>query len=96
MNFPKEYSDDIDKGIQILKQAGATEIFIFGSLADTGRAETASDIDIAARGIPKSKFFEVYGLLLTSLEHQVDLVCLDYNTPFAELLIEKGTLYRVA
>lgn len=96
MDFPEEYIDDINKAIKILKKFGSTEIFIFGSLIEKDSIRKNFDIDIAVRGIPKNKFFEIYGKLLVTLEHSVDIVCLDYNTPFTELLLKEGNLRRVA
>ncbi len=96
MTIPDEYKKDIDRAVSILKEHGCDEIYIFGSLAEDNAVSARSDIDIAVRGIPKTKFFAIYGRLMTSLEHSVDLVSLDIATPFTRILLEKGTLRRVA
>ncbi len=56
---------DLSDAIEILKRFGATEIFLFGSLA-RGTSDDASDIDIATVGLPKNRFFAAYGELLKS------------------------------
>jgi predicted nucleotidyltransferase len=96
MTFHPEYQKDIDTAISILKAEGCDEIYIFGSLAEGGVPHSGTDIDIAVRGLPRARFFGIYGRLLSSLEHAIDLVDLDGKTPFARVLEKKGTLHRVA
>lgn len=96
MTFSDDYQKDIDRAVEILKSAGCTEVYIFGSLAEGIAESPASDIDIAVKGLPKPIFFQIYGKLLSNLEHSVDLVSLDYDSLFAKLLIETGSLQRVA
>jgi predicted nucleotidyltransferase len=96
MTFHPEYQKDIDTAISILKAEGCDEIYIFGSLAEGGAPHPGTDIDIAVRGLPRTRFFGIYGRLLSSLDHSIDLVDLDGKTPFASVLEKKGTLYRVA
>lgn len=94
INIPSTHKEDFEKAISILKQAGSTEIYLFGSLAE-GTSDKDSDIDIAVKGIPEENFFHIYGKLLTSVEHSLDLVCLDYKSNFNEYLVSKGNLLRV-
>ena len=54
-NLPYSYQEDIKKAIQILKDNGATEIFIFGSIAK-GNINENSDIDIAIKGLNAKDF----------------------------------------
>jgi len=97
MELPESVREDLSKAIVILKEAGCTEIYLFGSFAGASTEPTeSSDIDIAVRGLPKERFFAVYGKLLTSLETDVDLVALDYDSAFGEYLSRSGTLQRVA
>ena len=96
LNVPKEYMRDIETAVSILKSEKCSEIYIFGSLAAGEPFHENTDIDIAARGIPKERFFSVYGRLLTSLGHPVDLVDLDGDTPFSRMLVARGGLLRVA
>ena len=66
------YQKDIRHAVKILKEAGCTEIFLFGSLT-TGKIRDHSDIDLAIRGCPEGKFFNLLGRLLLELDHQVVL-----------------------
>ncbi len=94
--IPHEYIGDIELAVSILKSENCSEVYIFGSLASGDTLRQGSDIDIAARGIPKERFFSVYGKLMTSLRHPVDLVDLDGDTPFVRLLESRGGMLRVA
>jgi predicted nucleotidyltransferase len=86
---------DIDMAISLLKTAGCTEIYLFGSLAK-GNATADSDIDIAVRGLEPEVFFTIYGQLMFNLHHRVDLVDLSLQKSFGEDLISSGELMRVA
>lgn len=85
---------DISRAVRILKEAGCSEIFLFGSAA-TGEVSTGSDIDLAVRGCPPGSFFHLLGRLFWELDHPVDLVNLDAQDPFAQHLQEEETLVRV-
>jgi predicted nucleotidyltransferase len=89
------FRSDIERAVQILKEEGCTEIYLFGSVA-TGETHARSDIDLAVRGCPPSRFFHTLGRLMRELEHSVDLVDLDSVDPFALFLEQKGRLLRVA
>jgi len=93
--IPEKYTRDIEKALKILKAEGCEEIYLFGSIV-TKTISNDSDIDIAVSGLEKKKFFKVYGKLLEELEHPFDLIGLDYNTPFSQMIKAKGPLHRVA
>jgi predicted nucleotidyltransferase len=92
--IPEVYKRDIRKAVEILKTAGCTDIFLFGSLA-AGRTGEASDIDLAVRGCPQGEFFHLLGQLLLELEHLVDLIDLDKQDAFARYLEQEGELLQV-
>jgi predicted nucleotidyltransferase len=92
--IPKAYQKDIHRAIEILKKAGCTQVFLFGSLA-SGKIRERSDIDLAIRGCPKGKFFHILGKLLLELDHSVDLVSLDRRDAFARYLEKEGGLIRI-
>jgi predicted nucleotidyltransferase len=94
-NVAESYQLDLKKAIHILSQEGCKEIYLFGSLGE-GNTSEQSDIDLAVKGLKKGDFFIVYGKLIMSLEHQVDLVNLGKNDRFSKMLREKGKLIRVA
>jgi predicted nucleotidyltransferase len=88
------FKADIDRAVQILKEEGCTEIYVFGSVA-TGETHASSDIDLAVRGCPPGRFFHMLGRLMMTLDHSVDLVDLDSADPFAQFLQQKRRLIRI-
>lgn len=85
---------DIQRAIQILKAAGCSEVFVFGS-AITGQIRPDSDLDLAVRGCPRGEFFHLLGQLLLELHRPVDLINLDTPDAFAHRLQKEGALVRV-
>jgi len=94
VQIPKGYQKDVRRAVTILKKAGCTHVFLFGSLAG-GKVRDGSDIDLAIRGCPKGKFFHLLGQLLLELDHSVDLVDLDIQDAFTRYLEEKGELLQI-
>ncbi|MFN8453623.1 MAG: nucleotidyltransferase domain-containing protein [Anaerolineae bacterium] len=92
--FPEPYRRSLQRAIEILKEAGCAEIFLFGSLV-SGQVRNNSDIDLAIRGCPKGKFFHLLGRLLLEVDYPVDLVDLESQTAFAHYLEQKEELVRV-
>lgn len=86
---------DIELAMKILQDAGAREIFIFGS-ASRGMERPDSDIDLAVRGLPPERFYEVVGTVLSSISRSFDLIDLDEPNEFTAYLEKKGELRRVA
>ena len=89
----KKYQNQIDKAVEILKEAGCKEIYVYGSILDEDKE--ASDIDLAVKGCPPEKFFKVYSKLMFALDYPVDLIDLDRDKDFAEHLVSKGKLLNV-
>jgi predicted nucleotidyltransferase len=94
VKLSEAYQKDLYRAIQILKKAGCTHVFLFGSLA-AGKTREASDIDLAIQGCPKGEFFRLLGQLLLELDRPVDLVNLDGQDAFARYLKEEGELLRI-
>jgi len=94
LQLPEVYQKDIQKAVEILKDEGCTEVYLFGSLVH-GKIRDKSDIDLAVRGCPDKKFFHVLGKLLLKLDHSVDLIDLDSQDAFARFLEEKGRLVQI-
>ena len=95
-SFPPIFERDIQKAVSILKNAGCSEIYIFGSLVK-GDCNDDSDIDIAVNNLAPGKFFEVSGLLMLELEHSFDLIKLDdKKSHFSNFIKENEVLLRVA
>lgn len=87
--------DKIDRAAEVLQKAGASEVYVFGSVAED-RAGPDSDIDLAVRGLPHEAFFEAVGRIAMSVTERFDLVDIDDPNPFTEMLLRKGRLVRVA
>lgn len=57
------------------EEFGAKDVFVFGSLARRGEFTPWSDVDLAAFGIPPSRFFEAVGAVIgLSSEFKLDLI----------------------
>lgn len=93
--LPDDYKSDIEKAIHILTAEGCNEIYLFGSLVNDNTSPK-SDIDLAVKGLSDRVFFEVLGRLLVTLDHPVDLLSLEDETRFVNLLKKRGELVRVA
>lgn len=92
--IPEILQKDIHRAVGILKDGGCSEIFLFGS-GVTEKIRDGSDIDLAIRGCPRSRFFNLLGRLIMELHHPVDLVNLDIQDPFTDYLQKEGTLVRI-
>ena len=94
MQIPKTYQKDIYRAVEILREAGCDNVFLFGSLT-TGKVRDGADIDLAIRGCPKGNFFQLLGKLMFELDHPVDLVNLDRKDAFANFLEREGGLLLI-
>lgn len=92
--IPEDYRKDLQRAVAILKEAGCSQVFLFGSLTSE-QVRKDSDIDLAVRGCPKGQYFSILGRLLLELEHQVDLVLLDRNDPFGLFLEQQQELLPI-
>jgi predicted nucleotidyltransferase len=93
--IPASHRRDVEKAVEILKKQGCREIYLFGSLAE-GTVTPHSDIDLAAKGIPTGAFFTVYAELIKYLDHPVDLISLEKDNRFGNMLQKEGYLQRVS
>lgn len=94
VDLTKSYKENIRKAKEILKEAGCTDVFLFGSLT-SGKFGEKSDIDLAVRGCPKGEFFHLLGKLSFELDYPVDLVNLDSEDAFARYLEREGELVPI-
>ena len=83
----------VDKAVRTLKDAGAREVYLFGSAAK-GTMREDSDIDLAVRGLPPERYCAAAGRL-SVLRTEVTLIDLDEDSPFVRYLSSKGELQRV-
>ena len=79
---------------EVLKSYGATEVYLFGSVAK-GTNNEHSDIDIAVAGLPPEKFFEAMGDAIGAVKILFDLVDLDGNSSFVQYLKGSNELVRI-
>ncbi|MCP5048375.1 MAG: nucleotidyltransferase domain-containing protein [bacterium] len=93
-NIPVSHRDDIEKAVKILEEIGCREVYLFGSMVD-GDITPGSDIDIAAKGFPAGSYFKVLARLMMQLDHPVDLVNLEKDNRFGNMLQREGYLHRV-
>lgn len=94
-NLPNSYKEDIRKAIEILKENGAKEVFIFGSIAN-GKVNENSFIDLAVRGINQKDFYKIVWILTFELENEFDLIDLDDNeNRFSQMILRNGGLLKV-
>lgn len=85
----------LSEAASLLLGLGATEVFVFGSVAKGG-LRPGSDIDLAVRGLPPSVYFSAISKAAELLGRPVDLVDLDDPTPIVRYLLASGELVRVA
>ena len=95
VSVPLDYRRDLRVAVDLLKELGCGEIYLFGSLVD-GDLHPNSDIDLAVRGCPTDKFYYAVGKLVMELEHSVDLIDLDRTSRFTNAIETSGSLIRVA
>ena len=79
---------------KILKNAGCTEVYLFGSQA-TGRAGENSDVDLGVKGLPPRLFYRMHWQLEDALDMKVDLVDFDFQKDFYDLLDGIGELKKI-
>lgn len=85
----------IRQAAAILREAGATEVYLFGSAVD-GTFDDYSDYDLAVRGLPEETYFKSYVNASLVLDRELDLVNLDHNSPVTRYLVKTGAMTRVA
>jgi predicted nucleotidyltransferase len=89
-----EMKELIRRAAVVLKEAGAHEVYLFGSVA-RGNVHKDSNIDLAVSGLPPEKFFQAMGQVGDILQHPFDLVDLDEINPFTRYLKQEEELQSV-
>lgn len=91
----EETREQVNRAAEVLKEAGATAVYLFGSVAE-GRDTPDSDLDLAVSGIPPRQFFRAIGNAMMAVSRNIDVIDLDHQDPFTEFLEKEGKLLRVA
>ncbi|MCX6376254.1 MAG: nucleotidyltransferase domain-containing protein [Armatimonadetes bacterium] len=94
MAISQSIMQDVEIAAKILLEAGAKEVYVFGSAAH-GEEHPGSDIDMAVRGLPPRIFFRTMGKVALAVSRPFDLVDLDKGNLFTEFLERKGELVSV-
>jgi predicted nucleotidyltransferase len=96
MKWPPENLEELLKRSgEILRAAGATAVYVFGSAA-TGRMHEASDVDLAVSGLSPKDYLPAKVKVGNLFGRSVDLIDLDLVSPFTSYLKTKaGALRRV-
>ncbi len=89
-----EVTERIKTAANVLRDAGAQEVYVFGSAA-RGELRQHSDIDMAVSGLPPEVFFRAMAEASDALGRPLDLIDLDEDNPFTRYLKQKGRLQRV-
>ena len=90
----EQITSRVAQATSVLKAAGATEVYLFGSAAG-GSLRDSSDVDLAVAGLPPQRYFEQASRLAGILGRPIDLIDLDEDTPFTRYLRGSGELRRV-
>jgi len=84
----------LSKATAILKNAGCSDVFLFGSQL-SGKANASSDVDLGVKGLPPRLLFRIHSDLEQELKMPVDLVDFDSQPDFFALLQRAGELERI-
>jgi len=94
--LPEKYKKDIEKAVEILKNRGCTEVYLFGSLAD-GNYHENSDIDLGVKGLAGRIYFKTWAEIDRAVNTEIDLVDFDGDdNDFAKFIFqEESELIKV-
>ena len=93
--LPEKYKKDIEKAVEILKNRGCTEVYLFGSLA-LGDYHEKSDIDLGIKGLEKRVYFKTWAEIDREINNEIDLVDFDgEDNRFAQFMMQIGECVRI-
>lgn len=96
-NLRQKALQKLSLAVKKLYEAGAEEVYIFGSVLKPELFDENSDIDIAVKGIPQNKKTEAYTAVEEILsEFKFDLIFLDEEVrqEIKNRIAEKGVLWK--
>ncbi len=74
--------------VVLVEEFGATDVILFGSMVE-GDVHAGSDVDLAVRGIPPTRYFEALARASEMMGCDVDLVELDTARPSLRARIDE-------
>jgi predicted nucleotidyltransferase len=89
-----ELRETIEKAVKTLKDAGAQEVYVFGSAA-RGTMDEDSDLDLAVVGLPPERLCGAIAGTMSATGVALHLVDLAEDTPLVRTLKESQELRRV-
>ncbi len=85
----------VEDAASVLRNHGATEVYVYGSVVGGAWDPDRSDIDFAVRGIPPERYFRAAADVVDRIGREVDLTDLDSGGRFGPMLERRGKLIRV-
>jgi len=79
--------EDKKKILELAKKYNISKILLFGSAT---YKDDYHDIDIAVKGLKPEWFFKFYGEIILKLSKPIDLIDLDDNNSFVNLINKEG------
>jgi predicted nucleotidyltransferase len=89
-----EARTEAERAAQVLvRQFQANRVYLFGSLAQDGRFQERSDVDLAVEGIAPERFFKAWAAASGHSSVPIELVDLDeVGEPMRKMILEHGEL----
>ena len=79
----------------LVREFGAAQVFLYGSLARDGEFHPGSDIDLAAQGIPPTQLFRAGVALARAADYRYRIELVDLDTTregMRSLILSEGML----
>jgi predicted nucleotidyltransferase len=95
MDADRLISEVIAKAAAILREEGATEVYVFGSFA-RGDVRPDSDMDFAVMGLSSARIIPAMGRLWDACGRMTDIIQVEREPVFIRYLNSTGELRRVA
>jgi len=77
----------------LVREFGASRVYLFGSLAQEGQFHERSDVDLAVEGLAPERFFKAWAAAGACSDVPIELVDLDeVGEPMRALILQYGEL----
>jgi len=78
--------------VKVTAEFNPEKVVLFGSITNKERFSEYSDIDIGVIGVKKEDFFYLYSRLADRIDWALELIDLDDDPRFKEMVLEKGEI----